>query len=278
MKLGIFAKTFSGDQPNTVLKQCFDAGFPVAQYNMACSGMASMPAVISGSDCTIIRDAALDSNVDLCAISATYNMIHPDLTIRNEGHKKLEVIASAAQKMGIKLLTLCTGTRNAEDQWSKHRDNVSSEAWNDLLSSMEVALQIAEDNKLDLGIEPELANVVDSAVKAKHLLDELQSDRLKIIFDPANLFEKTSLSIQRDIVSRGIDLLAPDLTMAHAKDRFSDGEFATAGMGILDYTHYLRRLHETGFKGPLVAHGLKANEASKVSVFLTEKLREVGVI
>lgn len=278
MKLGIFAKTFSGDLPSTVLKHCFDSGFSVAQYNMACSGVASMPAKISSSDCRTVRDAALSNNVDLCAMSATYNMIHPDLTIRNDGHKKLAVIASAAQQMGIKLLTLCTGTRNAEDQWRTHRDNVSPEAWNDLLTSMEVALQIAEDNDLELGVEPELANVANSAAKAKHLLDELQSDRLKIIFDPANLFEKTSLSNQRDIVSRGIDLLAPNLAMAHAKDRFSDGEFATAGMGVLDYTHYLRHLHQTGFKGPLVAHGLKADEASQVSKFLTDKLQEADVI
>ena len=53
---------------------------------------------------------------------------------------------------------------------------------------MREALQIADEHRVTLGVEPEVSNVVDSARKARRLLDEMQSPRLKIIMDVANLF------------------------------------------------------------------------------------------
>ena len=67
------------------------------------------------------------------------------------------------------LLTLCTGTRDPDDQWRRHPGNDTPEAWRDLLASMDVALAVAEDYDLHLGIEPELANVVDSASRARRM-------------------------------------------------------------------------------------------------------------
>ena len=43
MRLGIFAKTFAGSDPLTVLTAARVAGFAAVQYNMACSGLPAMP-------------------------------------------------------------------------------------------------------------------------------------------------------------------------------------------------------------------------------------------
>ena len=48
-----------------------------------------------------------------------------------------------------------------------------TEAWRDLVESMSQAVEIAEENDVTLAFEPEVANVVDSAVKARRLLDEM---------------------------------------------------------------------------------------------------------
>ena len=130
---------------------------------------------------------------------------------------------------------------------------------------MTTAIGIADRYDVDLGIEPELGNVVNSAAKARRLIDELGSPRVKIILDPANLFETASLAEQREIVAAGIDLLADRIAMGHAKDRTAAGEFTTAGKGVLDYPHYLACLKRAGFAGPIVAHGLTAAEAPQVA-------------
>ncbi len=272
MRLGIFAKTFAGTDPQTVLAQVKAAGFDVAQYNMACSGLQAMPDGIPEQTAAAVKAAAASTQVEIAAVSGTYNMIHPDVKKREEGHAQLAVLAKSCAVLGTNLITLCTGSRDAHDQWHHHPDNNSPAAWRDLLVSMEHAIAIAEQHNITLGIEPELGNVVNSATKARALIDTLQCSRIKIIFDPANLFEVAPLDEQRRIVSEAIDQLDSDIVMAHAKDRNADGSFAAAGKGVLDFPHYIACLRALDFKGPLVTHGLAASEASTVANYLKKIL------
>ncbi|NKL75544.1 sugar phosphate isomerase/epimerase family protein [Rhizobium leguminosarum] len=272
MKLGIFAKTFEGTDPLTVLNSVGGAGFTCAQYNMACSGLAPMPEIITEAQARSVAEAARESGVEIAAVSGTFNMIHPDPAVREVGLRRLATLAERCADMSTSLITLCTGTRDPIDQWKAHADNDTPEAWQDLLGAMGAAIEIAERYDVDLGIEPELANVVNSAEKAYRLIAALKSPRIKIVLDPANLFEVATLDEQRSIVSSAIDLLADWIVMAHAKDRNPDGSFATAGKGVLDYAHYLGRLEAIGFKGSLVTHGLSASEAAGAAAFLKNSL------
>ncbi|MDP4299993.1 sugar phosphate isomerase/epimerase family protein [Leptothrix discophora] len=277
MQLGIFAKTFPGRDPQTVLAAVRAAGYTATQYNMACSGLAAMPDAIEVPATQAVAQAARDHGIAMTAVSGTYNMIHPDVAVRETGQARLATLAAACAGLGTRVITLCTGTRDAHDPWRGHADNDTPEAWRDLLAAMETAIAIADRHDLLLGIEPELANVISSAQKARALIDQLGSDRLRIVLDPANLFEVASLAEQRETVAAAIDLLADRLVMGHAKDRHADGRFATAGTGVLDYPHYLACLTRVGFDGPLITHGLGADEAAGVATFLRGALAEAGI-
>jgi len=277
MRLGIFAKTFDGKTPQSVLQQVAAAGFSATQYNMACSGLAAMPDGIEPAAASAVRQAAQALSMALTAVSGTYNMIHPDMAVREAGHARLEILAQSCAAMGTRLITLCTGTRDAQDQWRAHADNHTPEAWRDLLMSMEKAVAIAERHDVELGIEPELANVINSAQRARQLITQIGSPRLRIVLDPANLFEVATLAEQRRIVAAAIDELGDRIAMGHAKDRHVDGSFATAGQGVLDYPHYLACLKSVGFDGTLITHGLSAAEAPGVAQFLTRSLADAGI-
>jgi sugar phosphate isomerase/epimerase len=268
MRIGIFAKTFPGRDPASVLRQSAAAGFEGVQYNMACSGLAAMPDHIPDEAARAVASAAQATGQQIFAVSGTYNMIHPDPTVRRAGEARLAVIAAACRGMGSPLLTLCTGTRDPDDQWRHHPDNASPEAWRDLLASFEAAIDIAEAHDVMLGVEPELANVVSSAVVARRLIDEMGSRRIGVVLDPANLFEVAAPEERRSLVSRAVDRLADRIVMAHAKDRAADGHVATAGKGVIDFHHFLAALNEADFDGPLVAHGFEAAEAADVASFL----------
>jgi sugar phosphate isomerase/epimerase len=268
MQIGIFAKTFEGSDPLTVLKSARAAGFETVQYNMACSGLPSLPSHVADEAIAAISHARRETGVSICALSATYNMVHPEPQVRRKGFESLRVLADAASKLAIPLLTLCTGSRDGRDQWKHHADNASPEAWKDLRSSMDAALTIADEYNVQLGIEPELANVVSDAKHAKRLLDECKNRRLEIVFDAANLFETESLGEQREIVASSCEMLAGHISIAHAKDRKQDGSFCAAGRGVLDYPHFLKNLKQGGFNGPLITHGLSAAEAPHVATFL----------
>jgi sugar phosphate isomerase/epimerase len=159
--------------------------------------------------------------------------------------------------------------------WRGHPANGRPDAWADLLAGMEQALAIAEKHDLWLAVEPETANVVDSPARARRLLDELRSPRLKIIIDPANLFHVEDLPRQRAILDAAFDLLGPDIVLAHAKDvRVVDGivHHVAAGTGLLDYPHYLALLRQVPV--PLIVHGLAEAEVGRALAFLRGALAD----
>ncbi len=223
-----------------------------------------------------VAEIAANCGLSVAAISGTYNMIHPDPAVRLKGHKRLEKLAAVALAMNTNLITLCTGTRDPDDQWRGHPENRSEAAWKDLLASMEVAVKIANKYDIYLGVEPELANVVNSAHSARRLLDEIKSPRLKIILDPANLFEIATHEEQTRLVAEAVDLLADRIVIGHAKDRSATGSFTAAGRGVLDYAHYFACMRRMNFNGAIVTHGLSANEASETASFLRTEAERAG--
>jgi sugar phosphate isomerase/epimerase len=268
-QIGIFAKTF----PRPTLEENLDTvrghGLGVVQYNLACAGLPSLPERLEPRLAQRISAAAAARGITIAAVSGTFNMIDPIPERRDVGMRRLGRLAGACALLGTKVITLCTGTRDPDDMWHGHPANGRPDAWADLLAGMEQALAIAEEHDLWLGVEPETANVVDSAAKARRLLHELRSPRLKIIIDPANLFHAEDLPRQRGILDAAFDLLGPDIVLAHAKDvRVVGGtvHHVAAGTGVLDYPHYLALLRQVPV--PLIVHGLAESEVARALAFL----------
>ena len=79
---------------------------------------------------------------------------------------------------------------------------------------------------LALGVEVEASNVVNTARRARDLLDACGSDALKIILDCANLFHagKAHPRFVRETIGEAFALLGGDIALAHGKDiRESEG-------------------------------------------------------
>ncbi|HEY4389639.1 MAG TPA: sugar phosphate isomerase/epimerase [Ktedonobacteraceae bacterium] len=273
MQLGIFAKTF----PRLTLEETFHAavehGLRCVQFNMACAGLSSLPDHIENDVVDRIRKAATTREITIAAVSGTYNMIHPDHEQRQVGLQRLRVLVSACKGMGTSVVTLCTGTRDPEDMWRWHPENTSSQAWEDLLRSMDAALHIAEEEDVTLAFEPERANVINTASKGRALLDAIQSPRLKVVIDPANLIVPGNSRQIHRVLDEAFDLLGKDIVLAHAKDRSLDDTFRAAGKGVLDYDHYLRLLKAAAFDGPLILHGLTEAQVDAAVGFLRDKLK-----
>jgi sugar phosphate isomerase/epimerase len=273
MRLGIFAKTFPGTAPRPVLEAVRKAGFASAHYNFACSGLPSLPEAVPHGVADAVMAASRDTGVAIAGVSATYNMIHPDPARRAAGLRGLKAVIAAAPLIGAPLVTLCTGTRHAEDMWHGHPANAGAEAWRDLTAEMEKACALAEAAGVRLGIEPEPGNVISSAEKAQKLLAEMRSESLAIVLDPANLVEGAAPEAWRGIVARAAALLGERIAVAHAKDRDGKGAVVAAGRGLVDFAHAVASLCKAGFRGDVIAHGLSPEEAPGAARHLAERLR-----
>lgn len=272
MRLGIFARTFPGDTPAAALAAARAAGYAAVQYNMACSGLGSLPAQVPEAAAEAVAAASAATGVEIAALSATYNMTDPDTRRRAAGRAAFAALAAAAPRLGAPLLTVCTGSLDPHDQWRAHPGNAGAAAWDAMTAEFRHLLPLAERHGLLIGVEPELANVVSTPARARRLLDAFPSAPIRIVLDPANLFERATPEAARATVAAAVDLLGPEIALAHAKDRAADGSVAAPGRGIVDWPHFLAALRATGFDGPLVTHGLAAAEAPQVARFLAARL------
>ena len=230
--------------------------------------------VPASASLTEIRKEMDARQIKISALSGTYNMIAPDIEKRNAGLRMLRFVAEQCEPLDTSVITLCTGSRDPHSMWRAHPDNNSASAWSDLVESMEKALEVAEEYKVTLAFEPEVSNVIDSAQKARRLLDELQSPYLKVCMDGANIFHKGELPKMREILDEAFALLGEDIALAHAKDLDRDGQagYLAAGTGVLDYDQYLGLLKESGYKGAVVLHGLSEEQVPFCVKFLQEKM------
>lgn len=256
MKLGIFSKVFERGSIEAILDAVAANGLASIQLNLESLAGEPMPAQIDPSLCAGVRSALDERGLELAAVSGTWNIIHA--TQGPAGLSRLRTLARACSTLGTELITMCTGTCDPDYLWRAHADNDTPAAWQAMVRAMAACAAIAEDAGVRLVFEPEVNNVVNTALKARALLDELASQHVQVVIDGANLFHAGQLGRMHDVLDEAFQLLGNDIRLAHAKDLEKDGDAGhqAAGTGVLDYEHYLACLHHIGFSGSVILHSL----------------------
>ena len=301
LELGIFAKTFRRPSVDGVFEAVAQHGFSCTQWNWACvPGLTSLPHKLTAETRREVKHAAATSGIRIAAISATFNLIDP--IARERGLALLPAQAEAATSLDCSLLTLCTGTRNQADMWMHHPDNDTTEAWLEMLDGLREACRIASRYGVQLGIEPETANVVSDALKAERVLRELGPHRhlVRVILDAANLYKPpVDPRTQPEVIDDALARLGKHMSLAHAKDisdpaprMLRDGfiehyNHTAAGGGILPYGHYLNALLHTpavvaraqaGQRLPLILHGLTEEQVAGSVAFVRKSLEAFSTV
>jgi len=148
-----------------------------------------------------------------------------------------------AQAFGTSLVRIMSFSRemilfgmNGADHWV-----VSQGAWNRLLELLEPAVQLAEDEDVELVLETGNNAMIPSAYLGRKLIDELGSSRLKILWDPCN-----SLYANEPTFPDGLEALSVEhLGQLHIKDARVDMPRATVEfcrLGSGDMAPYLEPL------------------------------------
>lgn len=277
VKLGIFAKTFVRPTLGEVLDAVLQHGMTHVQFNLVSASLASIPSDLSEAQCDAIRHEFDLRGISNAVLSATFNIIHPDDAVREKGFRGFTLLARSAQRLGAETLSISTGTRDRQDMWRKHPDNDSLDAWRDMLAAMSRIAAIAEEHRVTVAFEPEQANVVDSAKKARTLLDTLQSKRVKVLIDAANLLNIGNLAQQDRVLKEAFDLLGADIFLAHAKEFSADGRLGgvALGRGVVDFPLYVSLCKSAGYQGPLIMHGFPEEAVPESLAQLTAVLQGV---
>lgn len=278
MEPSIFELVFPRPTLEATLDAVVDHGLRYVQLDLASTGLPSLPDRIPPDVASHIRHETERRSITIAAVSGTYNMIHPDRDVRDEGLAGLRAIAAACQTMGTSVITLCTGSRNRESMWRRHPENDSAEAWQDLVGSLAAALEIADEHGVTLAFEPEPANVVSSATRGRDLLREVNHPRLKVVMDAANIVATDRDRSPQTVLDEAFELLGDHIVVAHGKDLRADGSFCAAGEGIVPWDHALALFRSVGFNGSVILHSLTEHEADRSIAFMRDQIEQAAVI
>lgn len=276
MKLGIYTQEIMRPTIFEVFEAIKEYGLNEVQFNMISACGIEMPADISENLINEINEAKRKTGLSFIAINGTYNMINPDLKKREEGLKAFNSIASICTNIDCNSITLCTGTRNIRSMWLPHPQNETKEAWNDLCNSMEKVLTIAEEKNLKLGIEIENSNIINTPEKALKIINEMQTDKLFVIMDCANLFKPNKARVEnvQEVMKHAFDVVGDYVELAHGKDiaENADISFVAPGKGIIDFCFFKKLLDTIGYKGSMILHGFHSESEIKDSISYLKNL------
>ncbi|HHW57200.1 MAG TPA: sugar phosphate isomerase/epimerase [Clostridia bacterium] len=183
-----------------------------------------------------IRDIFHKYNIQIAVLGCYVNIIHPDL---KERHRLLEFFKEHiryARDFGCSVVGTETGNVHVEMGYTP--DNFSEKAFIEVVKSVRELVEEAEKFGVIVGVEPGVNHPVYSPRMMKRLLDEVPSNNLQVIFDPANLLTVENYTHQEEIFCEAMELFGDHIVVIHAKDFVIENNklvFVPAGKGLLNY-------------------------------------------
>lgn len=140
----------------------------------------------------------------------------------------------------------------------------SEEAYERVLNSMRVLVAEAEKYGVCIGIEGVHCFVINTPQKLKRLIDDLNSENVKAIFDICGYLTPETYKNQDQIINDMFELLADKICVLHIKDYVIEnskfkGVIPTEG--IINYRLILEKMVEYGVDVPLISEEREITDA-----------------
>lgn len=140
----------------------------------------------------------------------------------------------------------------------------SEEAYQRVLKTMKEIVLEAEKYDVNIGIEGVHCFVINTPEKMKRLIDDLNSDNVKVIFDPVNYLNIDNYKEQDKMINDIFSLLSDKICVLHAKDFvIENGEFKSVKPteGLLNYKLIFEKMKEHNLDIPIICEEINEDEA-----------------
>lgn len=172
-----------------------------------------------------------DKNELDCAVLGCYlNLANPDAAQLQAIQEKYMANIRFAAHLGAGVIGTETGAPNVEYKFEEACWN--EESLQIFIKNLRPVVKYAEQMGVLMAIEPVVRHIVCNPVRARRVLDEIDSPNLRIILDPVNLLESYNYEEQDEIIDEAIDLLGKDVAVLHVKDFvIKDGKLVSVPVG-----------------------------------------------
>lgn len=185
-----------------------------------------------------IRESFHNHDVDIHILGCYMDLGNPDPDVRKYAVSTFKTCLSYAKVLGAAMV----GTETGYPRLSK----AEKEVWRPyMMDSIARLLEEAERVGMDMALEPVYCHPMENLEITCSVFDKLNSSRLKMIFDPANVLEFPEIN-QGEYWKQWIKELGSKVEAMHIKD-FTEGpnkeyQPVALGQGVMDYTEIIKWL------------------------------------
>ena len=144
----------------------------------------------------------------------------------------------------------------------------TEEAYQRVLGTVRELVAEAERCGVNVGIEGVHLYVINTPKTMKRLNDEVNSENIKVIFDPMNYINDENYERQDEMICELFDLLHDKVIALHAKDfKIVDGHVRFTPPfkdGLLNYPLIFKKMAEYGLDIPIITEEIDESTASTV--------------
>lgn len=150
----------------------------------------------------------------------------------------------------------------------------SEEAYQYLLGNIRKIVSCAEEYSVTVAVEGVHCFVINTPQKLARLIEDVDSDNIKVIFDPVNYLNIENYAMQDEIISDAFKLLGDKMVVLHAKDFCIENDKLfpqMPGEGMLNYKLIFEKIKEYNLDIPIICEEIDEEKAT----FAFEKLEKI---
>lgn len=179
---------------------------------------------------TYVRDALGEHGVSISVLGCYFNMIHPDLSVREKGIRKFEAYLANARFFGAPIVASETGSVNVDFAFTK--ENFTDEHFEEAARVVARLARTAERFGAIVGIEPGINHPIYSPQRMRNLLDCVDSPFVGVVLDPTAFINQTNAEHQLELARQSMELFGNRVVAMHLKDwTVADGRFEYRNLG-----------------------------------------------
>jgi len=236
------------------------------------------------SDVTELKEALKKFDLEIFDTMVWTNLLHPDESTRQKNLKYVAENVEAADRIGCRMVTAVTGSRDPEYYIAMHPDNWTLATWKVTIDSIKQILKDTAGAKTCLGMEAVITTNLDGPKSHKRLMEDVGDPRCKVCLDPTNMLSFERYYHSTELLNECFDILGEEIIGCHAKDMFIARDEmllhineVPPGKGVQDYETYLARLSRMKWPRTLLLEHFPEPEYPAIRKFIEYTAERTGV-
>ncbi|MDD3171566.1 MAG: sugar phosphate isomerase/epimerase [Bacilli bacterium] len=214
------------------------------------------------------------SDVEIAMLGAYFNPIHSDQAKLHRGIENFKNHLKYAQIFGTKYVGTETGSYN-DDQWTFNPLNKSEKAYQGVLKVFKQLTDFSESTTSYVAIEGAYNHVISTPEKLLQLINDLKSERVKIIVDIYNFLSIDNHFNHVKIFDQCLELFSDKIVIFHLKDYIvKDNKLiqVALGDGLMNYPYIIKKIEEKCPNAYLILEGITGIDIKRSLNFIKNLL------